>query len=235
MPSATEAELSEPSGVEGAVAGAGLSDPTMADVGAIAKTSRLPGLSEVEVMADASYSQPTQTKVQQEAQLDMSEFAQPEAVQQYGAVTTPTAGTQSRAKQAVDQDAQHRQTENAKKGSFDKERFAKRLTNGKTIGSALGAVLGGMIAGPVGALALGGVGAKIGNIRAAERPRESPLEALFNIMTGKPQSMFPSTPPGGDGTGRGVSYADLDDRGRGKYEDSGQFRDAIDKGGVGLY
>lgn len=195
------------------------------------KTSRLPGLSEVQVMADPTYSQPTQTQIQQDAAVDMGDFSQPEAVQEYGAVTTPTAGTQSRAKQAVEQG----QVDKTKKETFDTDRFAKSLTNGKTIGSALGAVLGGMIAGPVGALALGGVGAKIGNLRAAERPRESPLEALFNIMTGKPQSMFPSTPPGGQGTGKGVGYGDLNEFGRGQYGDSGQFRDAVDKGGVGLY
>jgi len=239
-PVTIDGQATASTGVSASIANAGLYDAMrvspeqnlaadVADYELSKKTSRLPGFAEVQATVDPTYSQPTQT--QQQATLDMGEFAEPEAVGDFGAVTTPTAGVQSRAKQAVEQG----QPEKAKKETFDTERFAKSLTNSKTIGSALGAVLGGVLGGPVGAMALGGIGAKLGDLKAAERPRETPLQALFNMMIGKPQSMYPSTPPGGDLTGRGVGYGDLNEAGRGVYGDSGDFRDAIDKGGVGLY
>ncbi|MCA0342828.1 MAG: M23 family metallopeptidase [Proteobacteria bacterium] len=212
---------------------AALSDPSLSDVGLLDKTGRLPSYAEVQTTVDPTYSKPAQRQVQQDVDLDVGEFAQPEAVQDFRTVTTPTTGTQSKAKQALDQS----QTEKTKKDLVDpdKDRFARSFTNSKTLGSALGAAIGGMIGGPVGALALGGIGAKLGDLKAAERPRETPLQALFNIMTGKPQSMFPTTPPGGHGTGKGVGYNDLSKDGRDIYNDSGDFRDAIDRGGVGLY
>ena len=92
-----------------------------------------------------------------------------------------------------------------------------------------------MIGGPMGALALGAIGSKLGDMPAAARPRETPLQALFNMMTGKPQSMFPTAPAGGELTGRGVGRRDLNDYGRDVYNSSGDFRDSIDDGGVGLY
>lgn len=138
----------------------------------------------------------------------------------------------SRAKQSVQQRKEAQQPEAV---DPDKGRLARSFTNSKTLGSALGATIGGILGGPVGAMALGAIGSKLGNMPAAERPRETPLQALFNMMSGKPQSMFPTTPAGGQGTGKGVSFNDLNERGRDTYRDSGDFRDAIDKGGVGLY
>ncbi|HEV7247951.1 MAG TPA: M23 family metallopeptidase [Shinella sp.] len=256
-PALADPTLSQPTGVEAAVENAGLSrsqvdhlkdqygkygmmkasnDILAGDVlqkEINEKTSRHPRVAQVQ--ADPTYSQPIETKVQKDPALEVREYAQPEAVQDFSAVTTPTADVPMRAEQAVDQAAQKTQTEKEKQDAINRDRFAKSFTNSKTIGSLLGATIGGVLAGPVGAMALGGVGAKLGDLRAAERPRETPLQALFNVMMGKPQSMFPSTPPGGDGTGRGVGYGDLNEKGRGFYSDSGDFRDAIDKGGVGLY
>lgn len=175
-----------------------------------------------------------QQKIEQTPAVDPAvDLASPEALGDLGVdMADVTYSQPSRAKQAVQQREMAQQPEAI---DPDKGRLARSFTNSKTMGTALGATIGGMIGGPVGALALGALGSKLGNMPAAERPRETPLQALFNMMTGKPQSMYPTTPAGGYGTGRGVSYNDLNERGRDTYNDSGDFRDAIDRGGVGLY
>lgn len=175
-----------------------------------------------------------QQKIDQTQAVDPAvDVASPEALGDLGVdMADVTYSQPSRAKQAVQQREKVQQPEAI---DPDKGRLARSFTNSKTMGTALGATIGGMIGGPVGALALGALGSKLGNMPAAERPRETPLQALFNMMTGKPQSMYPTTPAGGYGTGRGVSYNDLNERGRDTYNESGDFRDAIDRGGVGLY
>ncbi|MCA0338460.1 MAG: M23 family metallopeptidase [Proteobacteria bacterium] len=178
----------------------------------------------------------TQQKLAQDtgaitADPEVATFSAPQSVDGV-AVSQDVYAQPSKAKKDVERREKAQQAEAA---DPNKGRMARAFGNSKTMGTALGATIGSLIGGPVGALALGAIGGKLGNMPAAERPRESPLEALFNMMTGKPQSEFPTTPRGGRGTGKGVSFNDLSKDGRDIYHDSGDFRDAIDRGGVGLY
>ncbi|KQZ49697.1 hypothetical protein ASD54_12220 [Rhizobium sp. Root149] len=91
------------------------------------------------------------------------------------------------------------------------------------------------IAGTLGGIALGPIGGILGTIignqlgknsylqQFPEAPAPSTFRDFFSQMTG-----------GAFGSG-GVSYNDLNDFGRQAYNDSQNFRDSIDSGGVGLY
>lgn len=89
------------------------------------------------------------------------------------------------------------------------------------------------IAGTLGGIALGPIGGILGTIIGNQLGKNSYLQ------------QFPEAPPPSSlsdffgqmfgGAGGGVSYNDLNDFGRQAYNDSQNFRDSIDSGGVGLY
>lgn len=94
----------------------------------------------------------------------------------------------------------------------------RQMSTRNTLGGIGGALLGGAILGPVGGL-LGGMLGRNYAQRTYHPPAPEPVR-------GQPASR--------DGTG-GTGYSGLNSYGREAYSSSGDFKDSVDKGGVGLY
>ena len=97
---------------------------------------------------------------------------------------------------------------------------AKSLDGKGLMGAIGGGLLGGLTLGPLGGL----LGAALG---------KSALNGRINTMvTGYPKA--PSRAGSTGNTGR-ISKSQLNENGRNAYNSSEQFREAVDKGSVGLY
>ena len=94
----------------------------------------------------------------------------------------------------------------------------RQMGTRNTLGAVGGALLGGALLGPIGGL-LGGYLGRSYAQRSYSPPAPEPI-------AGQPR---------GTASGGGVSVNDLNDYGREAYSSSGDFRDAIDAGGIGLY
>lgn len=101
--------------------------------------------------------------------------------------------------------------------SFDPNASLSRMSNSifsaGTLGSLAGAALGTALAGPIGGLALGMIGQKLGGTYLGDKvPDESPMHALLGLFTGSPSvtstntiGATTSTEPGGGGGVTGTS------------------------------
>lgn len=245
-PVGVDGQVTASTGVSAAADSAGIAPRSMADLagqyaaygaGKISPEQNLAADVYEQALSTKQARTPTYAMAQQtvdpnagiDQSLGASSIVSPEAL---GDVEVDAYSQPSSAKRSVEEDDDVKQEQSM---GPNKGRLSRSFANSKTMGSALGAVLGGILGGPVGAMALGGIGAKLGNLPAATRPRETPLEALFNIMTGKKQSEFPTAPEGGQGRDSRISYNDLNEYGREAYDKSRQVRDVVDNGKVGLF